>query len=663
MKYNKILFISLALLVLLFVNTERVNAIHSADSFTISQIPLVGSDPGTTATMNISIDNHAGLSEIFTFISTPPILGTNKLTAPTITSKSIVSTSPTDSHTFSVTIPATPEGVYTADLTITKASDSSTINKTYTVKVNSKSQFSADKSTLTISSQPDKSSTGSFTITNTGSTDLTTTVAISGTFNDTKGHSITFDITFDPLSTLTITPGASSTVSVKAKVPNDQKLGTYTGKITLTTTQGPLSKILDLNVIVEPDICSDGRRSNDAVISSASEGVIRVDVDDPDDGDDLSPGEEIQVKANIENTGGDDLDISVEASLVNLDKNDQIVSEELSSTEVKEDDDKDFRLTLKVPVDEDIKESDDYAVIVKAFEDGDEDKNCNFDSVNVDVKRKSKDAIINNFVIEPSKSICNSNVRFTVDVENIGKKEDNIQVKVLNSETGLDIPSDIFELTQFDESGNIARRSFSYLIPSTIKSGIYSIESIVFFDSGKKSKSLFKNLDVTCTGAEAQLNQGALTLLESSFSAAQGRQISVPVKIKNPTASSVTYTVEFVSTGWADTLSQQETVTAGQEITTFLYPTIKTSASFGTYTGTINLKSGTNVLGTSTVSVNVQQSALTGTGTTGGAVFQPTTGFDSFSRNWIENGRVFWVLGIIVLVLLIILFIRLIFRK
>ena len=156
-----------------------------------------------------------------------------------------------------------------------------------------------------------------------------------------------------------------------------------------------------------------------------------------------------------------------------------------------------------------------------------------------------------------------------------------------------------------------------------------------------------------------------MTLLQSSFSATQGRQISVPVKITNPTNSALTYTVEFVPTGnWADSTSQQQTINSAQESTIFIYPTIKTTAQLGTVTGTVNLKQGNNILSTATASVNIQQAqSITDTGTTGGAVFQSSNTFDSFARNWIENGRIFWVLGIIVLLLLIILFIRLLFRK
>ncbi len=655
MKYNKILFITLALFVLLFISSGNVSATHLIGNYVFE--PSIPKNPGETATFKIIIDNTDGQNGIITFISTQPTKDINtKLTAPTISSKTI---SGLDNNvTFSILVPATPAGNYNANVDIKKDGVSVDGTLSYTLTVLSKAQFSTDISSLTISAQPDITKTGRFTITNTGSETLITAVTITGAFNDTKNNKITFD----PISQLTINPGASTTVEVKAKIPSNQKVTAYTGKISITTDKNVNSEI-PLTINVEPEICSDGRRSNGADITSASVGVLRIDIDEPDSGDDIDPGEEIQVKVNVENTGGDDLDVVVEAILYNLDENDEVETVESDSTEIKEDKDEDFNLVLKVPSDDSMDEKDDFAVIIKTFEDGDEDQNCNFDSVNIDFKRKSKDAIINNFLVEPSKAVCNSNVRFIVDVESIGKKEDDgVQIKILDSDLGLDLVSDIFTLAEFDESDNIARRSFTYLIPSAVKSGIYSIEAIVFFNNGKDSKSVFKNLDITCTGTEVTAGQGLINLLQNSFSAVQGKQFSVPVKINNPTVSSQTYKIELVTTGdWADTTSQQETVSAGQEQTVFLYPTIKTTAQTGSYTGNVNLKQGNTVLSTASFSVTVQQPSA-GTGTTGGAVFQPTTG-TSFFRDWVENGKIFWVLGIIVLILLIVLFIRLIFRK
>jgi len=90
----------------------------------------------------------------------------------------------------------------------------------------------------------------------------------------------------------------------------------------------------------------------------------------------------------------------------------------------------------------------------------------------------------------------------------------------------------------------------------------------------------------------------------------------------------------------------------------FVYVTPNAGLTNGQYVGNVVLKQNGEAVTTETFNVNIGTD-----GTTGGAVFQPSSTPGSFFRNWIESGRIFWILGIIVLLVLIAFFARLIFAK
>ena len=79
----------------------------------------------------------------------------------------------------------------------------------------------------------------------------------------------------------------------------------------------------------------------------------------------------------------------------------------------------------------------------------------------------------------------------------------------------------------------------------------------------------------------------------------------------------------------------------------------------GKYAGTVELKQGGNVVTTQAFNAEI----AAGNGATGNSIFQPSSTSGSFYRDWVDSGRIFWVLGIVVLLVLIVFFARLIFAK
>ena len=98
---------------------------------------------------------------------------------------------------------------------------------------------------------------------------------------------------------------------------------------------------------------------------------------------------------------------------------------------------------------------------------------------------------------------------------------------------------------------------------------------------------------------------------------------------------------------------------AGETKSDFVFIVTDKDLSEGTYQGILNLKQESTVVAKKPFIVSISKEAPP----TGGVIFQPTTTTGSFYRNWIDSGRIFWILGIIVILILIIFFLKLILTR
>ncbi len=654
---KRFLLLSLILLASLFaINTFNVDAV--VINVTLTPFPT-NVDPSATVTGTVNLTNNAGSTIIFNMVSDSLTKGSDTIPAPIISPSSIqLTTGQTCSAvgapacpTFTITVPAKQTGPYSGTIKATASNDPSNTNSSsYTLTINSKPILNLPSLTtdnkLILSSQPDKIKSKSFTIKNDGSVTLNPSVSINGTFTDNDEDKVT--ITLGTVSS--ILPGNSSDVSVTANIPDDLDLGTYSGTITVSDTANSITKTFTLEVKVEPEICEDGRVSNKKAINGPDEGNLKIDVKDPDDGDNFSPGEEIKVSVNVENDKDDELEVVVESILFNIDQDNQIISVESEIIDIDKDDDQNVDLTLKVPIsDSDLDEGEDYRMYIKVSEDGNEDENCNYDSVNLDFERNTHDVAINKVLISPAILSCSETVNIAVDLQNIGRKdEDNVQIRLKETTLGLDQSSEIFGLKKFDRAGDSAIKTFNFAIPSSAKDGDYYVDTKVFFVNEVIS-SLTK---LTVKNCQAVLTQPLLTLPQTSFTVNQGRVFTVPLTIKNPGTQTVTYSINVqADNNWADVSADQRvSVAPGEQTTLYAYLTPKPTLTTGTYSATINLKQDGNLVKTERVTASVSGVQQ---GVTGGSIYQPSITLQSLWRNLTGN-TAFLIAGVVIVFALII---------
>jgi|TARA_Y100000310_G_scaffold327046_1_gene392799 hypothetical protein len=256
---------------------------------------------------------------------------------------------------------------------------------------------------------------------------------------------------------------------------------TSSGKVVFTVDHfssfkiGESGKTIDVTLYDDLDICEDGEQGN-----------LSVSLKDPDSNDEFNPNEEIEIDVKVTNDGDDSKKIVVEAILYNTDEDNDEESDKSDSQKVKEDDSENFDLIIDVPNDFD--DTDDFILFVKAYEKSEEDTQCNFDVIDIDLEREKHDVIIDDVTIIPTISSPGKSIEVIVDVENQGSKdEDEVYITITEGSLGISEKSELFDIENFDED-NTFSESFLIKIPENSNEGNYSLDIEVVFDDGSDSK-------------------------------------------------------------------------------------------------------------------------------------------------------------------------------
>lgn len=483
---------------------------------------------------------------------------------------------------------------------------------------------------VTIQGQQGVTATVSFTIQNTNATTPVTLTSSSFSFDANEFKDSDGDIaaiTFT--SPGTINAASSAQVNVTANVNDHLDQGTYSA--TVTVSSGIFSDTFVLKLVVNPDVCDEGLK-----------GDLRVtDWDfkenpETDEKDEYYAGDEIVIQdINVENIGDDEItDVIVEAVLYDLTDGDEIDSVKSDSFNLDDGDDKDIDdLELTVPTDAD--EENDFAVFLKIYEDGEEDTNCNFESKEIDVKKRSRDMKIDLTSINPQTAKCGDYVDFNINIENIGSKDDSsVFVKIQDPALKITGQTASFSLDSDDDT----TKSVRIKLPEDLASGVYSIEAVVVY-SGTTPRSDFGNLTITC-----ETNKAPVANAGSAQTAQTGNIVTLNgAGSADADGDSLTYLWTQVS-GLAVQLSSPTSA-----VTTFI-PTVA-----DTYVFKLEVSDGTEK-SSSTTSVTVTASA-----TTGATTYQPSSAWDVIlKKDSLQKAT--WIVAIIVLVLIAVYLLKLIFN-
>jgi len=228
-------------------------------------------------------------------------------------------------------------------------------------------------------------------------------------------------------------------------------------------------KIYDLDLFKDLDVCE-------------INGNLKVNIKEPDNNDDFKFGDEIEIEVEVENNNNEDLDVIVEAILYNIDEDDEVEKVESKDEEINDNDEETFELKLKIPSNFD--EDDDYILFVRAYEDDNEDEQCNYDLIDLSLEKEKHDVIIKEMKIMPNNVPEGGSFKALVEIENIGRKDVDVYVRLENEELNINLESNKFKLKD-DEIKNIR---FDVIIPEDIESKDYDLKAVVYFDNEEVSK-------------------------------------------------------------------------------------------------------------------------------------------------------------------------------
>lgn len=471
----------------------------------------------------------------------------------------------------------------------------------------------------------------SFNILNTNATNSIVLSSSSFSFDTTEFIDNDGDSAVISFSPATIAPSSSASVTATAVINSKLDQGTYSANVLVSNgTLGTLNGTFSLQLVINPDICDEGIIGD----LTFSDWELKKNPE-TDQKDEYYPGDKIIVQSiKVSNDGSDEItDVVVEASLYDLTEGDELESIRSDTFNLKSNkEDNVDDLELQVPYDAD--ESDDFAVFVKVYEDGNEDQNCRFEPYNIDVKRRSRDMSIDLTTITPQTAKCGDYVDFTANVKNIGSKDDSsVYFKIQDPALKILGQTAVFSLDSDDEASKTVRIQ----LPIDLTAGLYSIEAVAQY-SGTTPRSDFGNLTVTCEPKNAApiANAGAAQTIEANN-----------IVTLNGASSSDSNNDQLTYL-WTQTSGLQVQLSNPNSATATFTPT-----SSDTYTFRLDVSDG-KLTSSATTTVTVKESQITGQVT-----YQPDSIWGNLSQNPLQS--VAFGLAIIVLLLVIAYLVKVIF--
>ncbi len=455
---------------------------------------------------------------------------------------------------------------------------------------------------IQINLAPNKEKTVPLTIVNTGTEDLTIAFDTSQLdLVDRDDDEIT--IRFEPQQPV-VPIGDNVTVNMILKADRTISFEHFGGPLKVqAVNNSAVQDIVNLDIEVQPDVCDFGTVGTD----------LDIDIKEPGSGDDFKPGEEIPIEVKVSNNGQNSIRVQTEAFLFSKSRNIKDTASETRT--IDEDDDFTFTMSMIMPADpEDIEEDEDLRLVVKAFDDENERRNCAIDMLSIKVQLEDEAIAFDpkESRIFPEIAACGDTVKGYVRVRNVGAEDnDRVTIAVINKELGINLKSDTFSLEKFGGNDrSMATRQFEIKIPFTAKEKSYPFTARVEFKGGSEEMVLPFQV-AACQGAKRDDAVAATVFirpLEEQIRLNQGSVTSVPVQITNVLNERTVYTVavtNIAEIGQAGT--RTITVNPGQITTAFLDLSIKADAEPGLYSGSIVVKQGSRTVGSQTLLIEVKE--------------------------------------------------------
>ncbi|RMF54656.1 hypothetical protein D6745_04655 [Candidatus Woesearchaeota archaeon] len=339
-------------------------------------------------------------------------------------------------------------------------------------RTNPKARYLEDRAPVRVTAVVQLKNNGAFDITNITATD---------TVNDAR-----FNMTYELPSV--IPAGQTVNVNLTATVPADldaiksnfevnienigliKFMGTANGTA-VESQEIPLTMQAENNLAFKDmDVCVNNDCEN---------------VDDGDNVDKIKPGDDMEVKVELENTFNRNDRVSINDVEVEVEINDRDfdVSENERLGDIREDDTDQESITFDVDRNTD---EDTYSMEVRAFgEDENGARHGEVWHIDLDVEREIHSIDVRSLTLSPDKILCNQrSVELRVNVENTGKRdEEEVAIEVVGDSLNYREKITNLKLDKDDKT----TRVFTIPLPKDLKSGKHAIGVTTFYDFNQPS--------------------------------------------------------------------------------------------------------------------------------------------------------------------------------
>jgi len=450
----------------------EVNVTATSDGLVLDTAPADGETlPGVTVDVDFAVENQRNAP--ITAIMNGTLTSGSEELAVTETTVQFAEFETKDVTATVVVASSQPAGTYNGIIELHY--DDTQLDVAYELVVNESESFTATSPSLNL--RPGEDANASITLTNTGNLDVTGINAtyVEATLYDNDGDRVV--LTFYPESTdLTDT---TAVVVVEADVSSRMNAGDYTSTITFESDNGVTATAtynLEIESILE---------------------ISDVTLDSEGEDEEVKPGEELTIEVEIENT---DEDIDLEDVLVTVrfrdgsryleDDDGDDIEEEADEFDLDADDKDTVFITVQMPF-EDIDDGDEYVVEITVEAQNADDSRQVFTDVNeeetIEFVKEDHEIDFTEAVISPGTIRCSRRTAVDLGVQNIGRKDEDVQIIIKNEEL------DVYILRAFDldkdpdDTDNEWDETFYIDIDEDQDEGSYPILVEAFFDDGDES--------------------------------------------------------------------------------------------------------------------------------------------------------------------------------
>lgn len=464
--------------------------------------------------------------------------------------------------------------------------------------------FNVVESNVNISISQGQTKTSIIHVRNTGTSSIALdfiTTALDLIDNDGDRVAVTFS---DPG---VMPAGEEGNVTITVRTDQEIDFESYGGTVTVKDRNSSVTDTFTLDIVVTPDVCDFGEVPGD----------LEVTIDNPDDGEEVEPGEILDIKVNVRNNGRNDRRVQVEAFLF-AESGRKVAEASSDSKNLNDGEDEDFKLEMPIPVNSETigDVDDDFTLFVKAFDDDNERLACVQKSLAIDIEIPKKKIVIDKASSQffPSAVSCGETAIANIRLINLGENDNTITLTIQNNELKIKKSLPPFRLESFNsEERNTATRQFEIEIPKTAKKKDYLFNLIANGDSGSVTSDLKLGV-VSCEEKAFFLrdvkSDAIITLQKSEYTVPPGKTVVIPVEVTNNMNKKSSFTAYFRNVNdFARGSEKSAILNPGQKTTFYMDLMINPDASIADYSAILEVNAGSGPVASETITISVEKEA------------------------------------------------------